>query len=256
MHHLFMGKVENAPHDTTIYQNLSYSQDKYGKDNCSDNTFDSCLNKAGTSTRLFGNTKDVRELDIANTDSNQCCRDIAVNQGFNDVPSAKRCNHDNYQGNKHENATRIQGCFHLGSYANLATSAKQKEDDARDGCCRKRKRRSAAHNILHLCPLSICGHDSRVGNGSEIVAKGGTRKYGRPKQGRIGAQIDTGRIGERVVARYPEIRELVYDYIRRAGTLSEDSVRDSVLIGRWSFVPGDIAGPLLDKDMELVFGEE
>lgn len=73
---------------------------------------------------------------------------------------------------------------------------------------------------------------------------------------RYGAGIDTGRIGERVVARYPEIRELVYDYIRRAGTLSEDSVRDSALIGRWSFVPGDIADPLLDKDMELVFGEE
>ena len=128
-----MGKVEDAPHDTTVYKNLSYSQNKYGKDNCADNTVDTCLNKASTSTRLFRNRKDVRELDVADTDTNNSCRNIAVNQGFNNVSSTKRRHNNNYQGQKHKNATRIQGCFHLRRYTNLSPSAKQEKDGSCNG---------------------------------------------------------------------------------------------------------------------------
>lgn len=72
---------------------------------------------------------------------------------------------------------------------------------------------------------------------------------------RYGAGIDTDRLEERVVARYPEIRNLVYAYIREAGTLGSDSFSDGNLLGKWSFVPENISVPLLEQDMQLVFGE-
>ena len=72
---------------------------------------------------------------------------------------------------------------------------------------------------------------------------------------RDGAGIDTDRIDERVVARYPEIRDLIYDAILESGTLSEGNVSDRSLIGSWSFIPVDLAGPMLENDMKLLFGE-
>ena len=72
---------------------------------------------------------------------------------------------------------------------------------------------------------------------------------------REGAGIDTDRIDERTVARYPEIRNLIYDAIKEAGTLSADAVSDRSRLGSWSFVPEKVAGPMLEKDMELVFGD-
>lgn len=72
---------------------------------------------------------------------------------------------------------------------------------------------------------------------------------------REGAGIDTDRIDERVVARYPEIRNLIYDAVRNAGTLTESNTGDVSLLGSWKFVPERLAGPMLEKDMALVFGE-
>ena len=70
---------------------------------------------------------------------------------------------------------------------------------------------------------------------------------------REGAGIDTDMIDERVVARYPEIRDLIYDAVLEAGALSEGNVSDRSLLGSWSFVPHDLADPMLGKDMKLVF---
>ena len=72
---------------------------------------------------------------------------------------------------------------------------------------------------------------------------------------REGAGIDTDRIDERVVARYPEIRDIIYDAILEAGTLTSGNIYDRNTMGYWSFIPSEMAGPLLEKDMELVFGE-
>ena len=72
---------------------------------------------------------------------------------------------------------------------------------------------------------------------------------------REGAGIDTDRIDERVVARYPEIRDIIYDAILEAGTLTSGNIYDRNTMGYWSFIPSEMVGPLLEKDMELVFGE-
>ena len=70
-----------------------------------------------------------------------------------------------------------------------------------------------------------------------------------------GAGIDTDRIDERVVERYPEIREILYRYLAEHGTIDPRIIGDPRRIGSWKFVPERLAGRILDRDMELMFGE-
>ena len=70
-----------------------------------------------------------------------------------------------------------------------------------------------------------------------------------------GAGIDTNNIGERVVARYPEIREMLYDFIQEHGTITPELIGNPAVIGQWEFVPSAIAQKALDADMELLFGK-
>lgn len=66
--------------------------------------------------------------------------------------------------------------------------------------------------------------------------------------------IDTDRIDERVVARYPEIRSLLLKRLQEDPTIDPEEVSDLSLLGHWAFVPEKIAGPALEADMELLFG--
>lgn len=68
-----------------------------------------------------------------------------------------------------------------------------------------------------------------------------------------GAGIDTAAIGERVVARYPEIRQMLYGYFSEYGTVTSDLVGNPSVIGRWRFIPADLADKAIDDDMELMF---
>ena len=70
--------------------------------------------------------------------------------------------------------------------------------------------------------------------------------------GRVG--IDTDNIDERVIEKYPEIRELMYDYILEHGVIDRTLVGDENIIGHWEFVPEDIACPAIEADMDLVYG--
>ncbi len=70
---------------------------------------------------------------------------------------------------------------------------------------------------------------------------------------RDGAGIDTDRIDERVVEYYPEIREILYEYLLENGEIDPVKIGDPAVIGEWKFVPEKRAGKLLDKDMKLLF---
>ena len=70
---------------------------------------------------------------------------------------------------------------------------------------------------------------------------------------RIG--IDTDRIDERVVRKYPEIRNMIYDYLKEHGSIDPDVISDPSVIGHWEFVPANVAGPSIARDMRLVFGD-
>ena len=68
-----------------------------------------------------------------------------------------------------------------------------------------------------------------------------------------GAHIDTRNIDERVVAKYPEIRDLIYEYVRANGSVDPAKISDPKVLGRWKFVP-DKVYPQLEMDRLLLFG--
>ena len=67
--------------------------------------------------------------------------------------------------------------------------------------------------------------------------------------------IDTDRIDERVVRKYPEIREMIYEYLKEHGSIDPAVIGDPSVIGHWEFVPERITGPAIARDMRLVFGD-
>lgn len=68
-----------------------------------------------------------------------------------------------------------------------------------------------------------------------------------------GAQIDTDRIDERIIQRYPELRNLLYDYLKENGSIDPVVIGDRKVLGSWSFVPEKVVKPAMDKDMALLF---
>ena len=70
---------------------------------------------------------------------------------------------------------------------------------------------------------------------------------------REGAGIDTDKIEERVVEYYPEIRELLYDYLLRNKVIRPEEIGNPSVIGSWKFVPEKKATPALIADMALLF---
>ncbi len=70
---------------------------------------------------------------------------------------------------------------------------------------------------------------------------------------REGAGIDTDRIGDRVVEYYPEIREILYEYLVENGEIDPAKIGDKSVIGEWKFIPENRAEKLLDRDMKLLF---
>ncbi|MBQ7811719.1 MAG: bifunctional metallophosphatase/5'-nucleotidase [Bacteroidales bacterium] len=70
---------------------------------------------------------------------------------------------------------------------------------------------------------------------------------------REGAGIDTDRIDDIVVEYYPEIRNILYDYLKEHKTIDPAVIGDHSVIGQWRFVPEEIAEKALDNDMRLLF---
>ena len=68
-----------------------------------------------------------------------------------------------------------------------------------------------------------------------------------------GAGIDTDRIGYRVVEYHPEIRNILYDYLKENGSIDPAVIGNPNVIGSWKFVPETIAEKALDRDMALLF---
>ena len=68
--------------------------------------------------------------------------------------------------------------------------------------------------------------------------------------------IDTDHIDQRVLARYPEIRTLLYDYLKTHPVLDPAQLENPALLGHWAFVPERIAAPVLTADLELLFGKK
>ena len=70
-----------------------------------------------------------------------------------------------------------------------------------------------------------------------------------------GAGVKSDEEQDRIVGKYPEIRNLIYDYIKETGMVDPAAISDPALIGRWSFVPEKLANPALAADMALLFAQ-
>ena len=68
-----------------------------------------------------------------------------------------------------------------------------------------------------------------------------------------GAGLDREQLAQRLVARYPEIRDMVYKFIGSHKEVSESELSG---IGKWSFVPSRLSGAALEQDMSLLFGPQ
>ena len=79
----------------------------------------------------------------------------------------------------------------------------------------------------------------RANGGGDIIIKGA----GVPKE----------EIESRIVARYPEIREIIYLYFKEHGTVDAALVGDESVLGNWHFVPEKLVAPMLAADMKLIF---
>ena len=70
------------------------------------------------------------------------------------------------------------------------------------------------------------------------------------------AGIDTDKIDDRVISRYPEIREILFDYLKKNGVIDPAVVGNPAVIGSWRFVPDAWAPKSLDSDLKLLFGRD
>ena len=85
------------------------------------------------------------------------------------------------------------------------------------------------------------------------VAMTSYRASGGGNTMREGAGINTDRIDDIVVEYYPEIRNILYDYLKEHRTIDPAVIGDPSVIGSWKFVPESMAEKALDRDMELLF---
>lgn len=67
-----------------------------------------------------------------------------------------------------------------------------------------------------------------------------------------GAGLDPEKLPDMVTGRYPEIRELIYDYFLAHGSVNSELVGDKSLIGEWSFEPAS-AREGIAEDLKLLF---
>ena len=70
---------------------------------------------------------------------------------------------------------------------------------------------------------------------------------------REGAGISAEEMNERIIAKYPEIRDLIYNFISEHGTVTKADLNNSAVIGSWSFIPEETVAPIMEADMAKLF---
>lgn len=68
-----------------------------------------------------------------------------------------------------------------------------------------------------------------------------------------GAGIDKDEAEKRVVSKHREIRDLISEYIIENQNITTEMISNGKVLGEWKFIPEDIAMPLFEKDMNLIF---
>lgn len=89
-------------------------------------------------------------------------------------------------------------------------------------------------------------------NATYNVAMTSYRASGGGELARL-AGLDTDNIDDCVVEKYPEIRNLVYDYVLAEGGIFPEKTGDKSVIGEWKFIPEPMAAEAVQADFDLIF---
>ena len=57
----------------------------------------------------------------------------------------------------------------------------------------------------------------------------------------------------RIVERYPEYREMIYQYLEKNGKIDPDAIAAQPNLGHWEFIPAEDAAAAIARDMKLLF---
>ncbi len=79
----------------------------------------------------------------------------------------------------------------------------------------------------------------RASGGGEILLKG--------------AGLSKDEVEDRILERLPEIREMVYQFFKKHGTVGVENFGERAVLGEWRFVPEKTVGPMFEKDLSLIF---
>lgn len=66
-------------------------------------------------------------------------------------------------------------------------------------------------------------------------------------------EIGVDSVGDRVLERYPEIRNIIYDWLKVNGTISPENCSDRGVLGFWQFVPAREAAASISRELALLF---
>lgn len=69
-----------------------------------------------------------------------------------------------------------------------------------------------------------------------------------------GAGISPEDTDSRITGRFPEIRELIYEHIKKNGGINIQDISNPSVIGHWEFVP-ESSSTVLNRDLNLLFGQ-
>lgn len=100
--------------------------------------------------------------------------------------------------------------------------------------------------------ISLAGGRAFDPSSSYNVAMTSYRANGGGETMPLGAGIPDVEADGRIVARYPEIRDLIGDYISKHGTITPELLSDPMSIGSWKFVP-ESSALRIEEDMDLLF---
>ena len=68
-----------------------------------------------------------------------------------------------------------------------------------------------------------------------------------------GAGIPESELENRILHRYPEIREILYDFVKEYGLVDESAIYRPERNGAWKFIPEQMASEKIGADLELLF---
>lgn len=68
-----------------------------------------------------------------------------------------------------------------------------------------------------------------------------------------GAGISKEEVDSRIIARYPAIRDMVYEFIAGHENITPELISDPSVLGEWHFVPEDMSASMIEADMGLIF---